>query len=292
MAKGRNTGLGKLPEPTKLDKSHDVFRAELEEQIQKGEALLGSFKNAADHSRIEADYDGWHNYNLELLKASFNDPWNEYRGQYDNAGEFSGGIHFHRTPDQRIKDFIATFNKKLEKLRHLRDTVHLLKSDSPNNLTTSPPSESAQMNMTQVFIVHGHDEGAKQEVARFIEKLGLTPIILHEQPSSGRTIIEKIEAYSNVGFAVVLYTPCDVGALKGHEDKLRDRARQNVVFEHGYLIGKIGRMNVCALVKGDVETPGDITGVVYVSMQSEWRLTLAKELKSSGYNVDMNKALD
>ena len=74
-----------------------------------------------------------------------------------------------------------------------------------------------EFDKSQVFIVHGHDDLAKIETARFIEKLGFKPIILHEQASSGQTIIEKIENYSNVGFGVVLYTPCDIGAKKGNE---------------------------------------------------------------------------
>lgn len=145
---------------------------------------------------------------------------------------------------------------------------------------------------TKVFIVHGHDNEAKQETARFIEKLGLQAIILHEQASKGKTIIEKIEENSNVGFAVVLYTPCDEGKAKTQLE-LHDRARQNVVFEHGYLIGKIGRQNVCALVKGDIEKPNDISGVVYINMDSHgaWKTGLIKEMKESGYAVDANKLL-
>lgn len=145
-----------------------------------------------------------------------------------------------------------------------------------------------ELDLTKVFIVHGHDDLLKNEVARFIEKLGLKAIILHEQASSGNTIIEKIEEHSNVGFGIVLYTPCDIGAKQEEKPKLQPRARQNVVFEHGYLIGKIGRRNVCALVKGNVEKPNDISGVVYVSTQEEWRLSLAKELRNSGYDIDMN----
>ena len=146
---------------------------------------------------------------------------------------------------------------------------------------------------TKVFIVHGHDNSAKTEVARFVEKLGFEAIILHEQASGGKTVIEKIEAHSNVGFGVVLYTPCDVGAEKGSEDQLKPRARQNVVFEHGYLIGKIGRNNVCALIKNEIEKPNDISGVVYIQMDSynAWNLALAKELKSAGYDIDMNLIL-
>lgn len=144
-------------------------------------------------------------------------------------------------------------------------------------------------NKRKVFIVHGRDNEAKQEVARFIEALGLQSIILHEQASAGMTIIEKIERYSNeADFALVLYTPCDLG--RGvHETKVhpRHRARQNVVFEHGYLMAKLGRENVCALVKGDIETPNDISGVVYVGFdgQGAWKAEVAKELTSCGYEI-------
>jgi predicted nucleotide-binding protein len=115
-------------------------------------------------------------------------------------------------------------------------------------------------------------------------------IILHEQASSGDTIIEKIERNSNVGFGIVLYTPCDFGGKQQVNKIEKPRARQNVVFEHGYLIGKIGRKNVCALVKNSVEKPNDISGVVYVTMDNSngWHIQVAKELKNSGYEIDMN----
>lgn len=144
----------------------------------------------------------------------------------------------------------------------------------------------------EVFVVHGKDNEAKQETARFIERLGLKAIILHEQTSGSKTIIEKIEKYSNIGYAIVLYTPCDVGNEKNKEP-LNLRARQNVVFEHGYFIGKLGRENVCALMKGNIEKPNDISGVVYIEMDSSgnWKMDLARELKSVGYQIDLNKLL-
>lgn len=152
--------------------------------------------------------------------------------------------------------------------------------------------EGTEMSNKKVFIVHGHDKLAETEVARFIEKFDLEAIILHEQPNSGKTIIEKIEANSDVQYAVVLYTPCDMGRAKeASVDEERARARQNVVFEHGYLIGKLGRDKVSALVKGDIEKPGDISGVVYISMDDigAWKTELAREMKSAGLEVDMNK---
>lgn len=166
-------------------------------------------------------------------------------------------------------------------------------------LSAAPVSASAPskkkakpaLDYSKVFIVHGRDDLAKVSAARFIEKLGLTAVILHEQVNGGMTIIEKIEANTNVGFALVLYTPCDSGGLVG--DPPKPRARQNVVFEHGYLIAKLGRGNVCALVKGSVEVPNDISGVVYVPLDEHnaWHLALAKELRNAGYDIDMNKAV-
>lgn len=109
-------------------------------------------------------------------------------------------------------------------------------------------------NSSRVFVVHGHDNEMKQAVARILERLNLEAIILHEQPDRGLTIIEKIERFSDVGFAVVLLSPDDVGYSKadGH-DAARPRARQNVVLELGYFAGKLGRENVVALHRGDLE---------------------------------------
>ena len=143
-----------------------------------------------------------------------------------------------------------------------------------------------------IFIVHGHDDLAKTEVARFIEQLGLNAIILHEQNNGGKTIIEKIEDHTNVGYGIVLYTPCDCGALSGSKD-LKPRARQNVVFEHGYLIAKLGRNKVSALVKSEIEIPGDLSGLVYTTLDQAggWKLSIAKELNREGYSIDLNKVL-
>ena len=142
---------------------------------------------------------------------------------------------------------------------------------------------------SKVFIVHGHDNNLKNEVALFINRLGLEEIILHEQTNRGKTIIEKFEANSNVGFAIVLYTPCDVGrSISSSEDKTR--ARQNVIFEHGYFVAKLGREHVVALNKGDVEIPNDLSGMIYISYEKDdWKRQIAHELKESGYEVDFSK---
>ena len=152
-------------------------------------------------------------------------------------------------------------------------------------------SRVSSPNKSRVFIVHGHDDLAKTTVARFVERMAFEPIILHEQPSAGKTIIEKIEMFSDVGFAVVIYSPDDLGSPAGARPDLKPRARQNVVFEHGFLIARLGRENVTALMKGDIETPSDIDGIVYIPFDDRgaWTLCVAKEMKASGYPIDMNR---
>lgn len=142
-----------------------------------------------------------------------------------------------------------------------------------------------------IFIVHGHDDAMKLSVARTLEKLGLKPIILHEQPNGGRTIIEKFDKNADVGFAVVLLSPDDVGYSKADGAKAKkDRARQNVIAELGYFVGRLGRDRVMALKKGDVVVPSDFNGVGYTVFDTAgaWKLELVKELKAAKYNVDAN----
>ncbi len=154
----------------------------------------------------------------------------------------------------------------------------------------SPATVPKQLSR-KVFVVHGHDEAALQKIARFLERLEFEPIILHEQASRGRTVIEKVEAHSDVGFAIVLLTPDDEGCEKG--GTLHPRARQNVVLELGYFLGRLGRTHVCALKRGDIEIPSDFEGVVYVTFDNSdgWKQTLGNELQAASLTVDWNKAM-
>ena len=151
-------------------------------------------------------------------------------------------------------------------------------------LSTEPAARKA-------FVVHGHDEGAREAVARFLERIGFEAIILHEQPSQGRTVIEKIEANGDVGFAVVLLSPDDEGSVKGGVPQ--PRARQNVLLELGYFIGRLGRSRVCALKRGEVEIPSDFAGVVYETFDSSngWKEVLGRELQAAGFEIDWNRIL-
>lgn len=134
----------------------------------------------------------------------------------------------------------------------------------------------------RVFVVHGHDHETRDEVCRFLESLGLTSIILGEEPAKGRTLIEKLEEEGEVGFALILLTSDDFGAEKHRPDDRRPRARQNVILELGYFVGRHGRAKVIPLYGEGVEIPTDYHGVEYIPLSGEWKLRLANELKAAG----------
>jgi predicted nucleotide-binding protein len=156
----------------------------------------------------------------------------------------------------------------------------------------SPSPTPSRPATRKVFIVHGHEGEPREAVSGFLRKIDFIPVILHEQSNQGRTIVEKFEAHAEVDFAVVLLTPDDVGGSKGGVQQ--PRARQNVILELGYFIGKLGRQNVCAIKLGDdLEMPSDIIGVVWTPFDAHgaWKSALARELEDAGHAIDWNKAM-
>lgn len=154
-------------------------------------------------------------------------------------------------------------------------------------------SQAAKTKKNKVFVVHGHDEEVLLKIDKFLKKLQLDPVILRERPSEGLTIIEKFFQFSDqAGFAVVLLTPDDRGgSVSDSYEKQRPRARQNVILELGFFLGKLGRKHVCVLRQENVEVPSDYHGVVFVPFDEPgaWQITLAKEMQKAGLDADLNR---
>lgn len=162
-----------------------------------------------------------------------------------------------------------------------------------NPLPNPTKPDVALPTSNKVFLVHGHDDAVLHRVSSILQRLGLDPVVLREQPNRGQTIIEKFESNADVGFAVILMTADDMGASldDADNDEYRPRARQNVILELGYFVGRLGRGRTSVLREEGVEQPSDIMGVVYteIDKNNAWELRLAQEIKAAGYSIDLNR---
>lgn len=235
---------------------------------------------SANITSSDARFQAWKTKAERFLIRKYGN--NSYEHTRFTKTNFSLGIFTTGTPNS---EFVAACQSGLRKTEAIFQTYldEMAEEVEPTSTIVQP------MNYAKVFIVHGHDGELKQSVARIIEKQGIEAVILTEQANQGKTIIEKFENYSDVGGAICLFTADDLGRSK-KEDADRARARQNVVFETGYFIGKLGRDHIVILADDGIEMPSDLSGVVRTNT-GNWQFELLKELKVMGYVIDLNLLL-
>ena len=222
----------------------------------------------------------------------------QYSPEYSNNQYFKfwDGESFYDTADT---DYQNMYEKGLIKGKEIISGLIEEISEKKKYFSNTNKADNKVVvtNSSKCFIVHGRHVETKVAIARFLEKIGIEPIILHEQANGGRTIIEKFEDHSDVGFSVIILSDDDYGCLlTEYNDKnsLKTRARQNVVFEFGYFIGKMGRSRVAAVFKGKIEKPSDLDGIAYIEYDDNdgWKLQLAKELSNAKMQFDKTKVFE
>jgi predicted nucleotide-binding protein len=277
------------PAEPRLTMPRGTLQKALMDRIEKGRALHDlPVSNTTDLETFDSNVTKWRDFNHNLLEQAFGSP--HFAQMFD--GRSRGPIILNASSQERYHNRLIGLRGGITALESVLEQLELF-AEPPSAPQPARSAERARGQSSRVFVVHGRDQAMESKVARFIEKLDLQPIILHEQPTEGRTIIEKIEQHSDVGFAVVLLTGDDVGALKETADQLTSRARQNVILELGYFIGFLGRRRVCALYEKGVELPSDFLGIGYVVIDEggAWQFTLAREMKAVGLEVDLNRAM-
>jgi len=251
--------------------------------------------------RLVGKYDGgtWHNDRIVLIHhfserkptiedfAGFIKDFERFYEYYADDYEIDGAYFMiYEKYDKKAFNLLCRKMdndlRDLVKIKILEEKIFVSRAGvvGPKGIITpTPPS----IQKKDVFVVHGRDKAPAFELARLLEKeLRLETTLLQEQPHRGRTLIEKLEAYSNVGYAFVIVTPDDVGALKG--EPLKERPRQNVVLEWGHFIANLGRKRTCILLKGNIDLPSDMHGVGYHRFHEsveEVFLKIKRELKSA-----------
>jgi predicted nucleotide-binding protein len=199
-----------------------------------------------------------------------------------------------RTRGHGIEAFEHVKNNLMKALEITKEILE--GEDLYGELKSSQSSSIVPTISNKIFIVHGRDQSLKTDTERFLRELGLIPVVLHREVDQGKTIIEKFEQHSDVGYAFILLTPNEI-SFPSTENDLEDsrrtkkyRTRPNVIFEFGYFIARLGRDRVCCLHKGNVEVPSDIDGLVYKKVDESidsQGLAIIRELKAAGYQINM-----
>ena len=212
-------------------------------------------------------YHKWYDSAIELFSLYFQ-PGDNLYDKFTSVDNGGNGFTLHRN----FSEIRGTYKALLSRIRRNQEEKR----------------SNGVISKSKVFIVHGHNEAIREKVARIVERLGLGAIILNERPNEGGTIIEKFEKNSSeADFAIVLLTADDECKSRS-EKSFKFRARQNVIFELGFFVGKFSRSNLFILREEEVEIPSDLNGIGYTPMNDGWDRSLVKELRRCGYDVDAN----
>jgi predicted nucleotide-binding protein len=263
-------------------------RIKLGKEIQESSRLTVGSIPKRDLPTYKRDAIKWSEFNVTLLETVFTN--NTVASEYKRA---AFGMSINAGDTGTAKLFAEGVDQQIQKLESVLERLDLY-AELPAVLVEARERIPIEYRDQKVFIVHGHDEAALQVIARFLETIGLQAIVLREQPDQGRTTIEKFEACAReVGFAVALLTPDDLGGSAAALEQAA-RARQNVIFELGYFVGRLGRGRACVVRKGELEIPSDLFGVVYTTLDHPaegWKIRLARELRAAGFEFDPARVL-
>ncbi|MDE7292100.1 MAG: nucleotide-binding protein [Treponemataceae bacterium] len=270
----------------------DYMNLSFSEQMDK---FLVYLADKCERAGIGKDF-----YVREIYSAAFVQYYDKNGNDYSNdeqSRQYSSIKDYLEKQKQYVK-FTHSFSYEKENKINLSLTPtafeyldELKKNEAKTismNSNNMQSSKNKKIDKNKVFIVYGHDEDLCSKVEKFIETLGLTPVILSDKPNQGMTIIEKLHANSDVGFAIVLYTPDD--SVKNGDETYK-QPRPNVIFEYGYFMGLLGREKIALFVKGEVEGHTDIDGTGYIKVLDDdgWKLKLIQELQAASYDIDLNK---
>jgi predicted nucleotide-binding protein len=241
--------------------------------------LIERAENLKDQNADTPEFNAWSNEVIRWLKKIYGENSHEVKSfeeiQFFDAevAIFDGKF----VNDQIYQDGLQ------QAILYLKDYLNDVEEEK------TATNKKAVANKKEIFVVHGRNEGIKAEVSNFLRKVDIKPIILHEQVNKGKTVIEKFEEYSNVDFAIVLFTADDTGKFK-EDEEYELRARQNVIFEAGYFIGKLGRKNTIILYEYELQIPSDLNGYIYIPLDphKRWHLDLTKELNAAGFDIAIN----
>ena len=302
---------------------HKVSREEairrIREQIEIGRAIKDTTMfSMTDLDNAQKRRTEWLENQTQMLARLFNDSSFEEENSTDISSDIDNAITFglkEKYFKDDINEQIGRLESFLERLKQDSEEglmEQMMRQEQPKEIQPeevrtgatekpfrdklarrAPLKEPPSIEKPPILLIHGQDGTVKELVLEFIEKLGLRALTVYEQPTGGKGLIEKFRETSNIHFAIVLFTPNDATTLQDKPRGRRARLIQDIVFEFGFLVAKLGHERVCALCQEEAEIPFDYPGVVFIPTDSRgrWRLLVAKEIKQAGIEIDLNKAI-
>ena len=248
---------------------------------EKLQALIDTAKALIDKQATESDgeFFTWHEKAIRVLTSIYGKQSDQYKSFEQITFKVTWAYISTTANDSKIK---ACAMGLVKSIGILSSYLEEMKENDTEE------TEVVNYDFSKVFIVHGHDSQLKESVARLVDRQQhIEAIILSEQRNRGKTLIEKLEKHSDVGGAICLFSADDVGREKD-EKRGKPRARQNVVFEAGYFMGKLGRDHIIIIADKAVELPSDLNGILYTDKES-WKHDVLAELEEMGYDIDFSK---
>ena len=223
-----------------------------------------------DHAWLQSEKEIEHGIQFSLTDGSTMVNW-FHTGKINVQGKASG------THKEAAKSVFSTATVNTEPTSHSQERP----TSTDSSFEDSPK---------RVFIVHGHDQSSLDQLRLLLMDLQLEPVVIQNMPGSGDTLIEKLEHVGSTDYACVLLTPDDEGRVRSAEEKLRPRARQNVILELGMVLARLGRSRVAILIKGKaLERPSDIDGLIYIPYSNQVKETkdkLVANLYEAGFQFN------
>jgi predicted nucleotide-binding protein len=166
----------------------------------------------------------------------------------------------------------------------------------------SPLAERVETSMPQptrarkVLLAHGRDDRWAQAVAHLLEQAGSHELTILDQRAEQRAELLEDAGDQRAAprYAVVLLTADDIGGRRlesAEEPYFAPRARQDVVFEMGFLAAALTPACVCVLYEEGVELPCELDEISHVRLDlaGTWQPKLLMKLRRAGFDYDLNR---
>ena len=255
--------------------------ARLHELILQGDKLVpeGGLEFSGYNAKMQSQYLLWRKNCLDAL-SKCGEKGTALRAQVAND---ENGTYFYQSSAQKVHDALKEALKAADAMPPAapppppRPAKPVVEPEKQKPVEAPPPvaAKPAHATTNRVFVVSAANNPLLQQLTALLKELGIEASVYQRTGGGSDALLPHIEKQSDTHYAFYLIGPDDL---------------PSVMFELGYLVGKIGANRVCCIYQKDVQVPKNIPGVqrkeIIVKLE-EISFSLIKELKAAGYSVSI-----